>query len=119
MPEGHTVLRIAKYQRRLIVGKKLAVSSPQGRFADGAKLVNKKKLTAIETLGKHLFYHFEKGRTVHNHLGMHGRYRYSRFGKEGPPEPRGLVRMRLIADKWAIDLNGPTRCEVIDKKAVQ
>ena len=36
MPEGHTVHRIARQFARDLVGRRVAVSSPQGRFAQGA-----------------------------------------------------------------------------------
>lgn len=32
MPEGHTIHRHARDQRKVLQGKVLAVSSPQGRF---------------------------------------------------------------------------------------
>jgi hypothetical protein len=38
MPEGHSVHRIAKQFQRNFVGHHVKVSSPQGRFADGAAI---------------------------------------------------------------------------------
>lgn len=117
MPEGHTIHRITKYQRRFLVGQKLAVSSPQGRFEDGAGQVSGHTLKSIEPHGKHLFYHYDHGLTVHVHLGMHGRFRYTTF-TEDPPPPRGQVRMRMITDRRVVDLNGPTACEVLQPAEV-
>ena len=56
MPEGHTIHRIAKDHSPLLVGRPVAVSSPQGRFAADAALVDGVVLDRIEPYGKHLFY---------------------------------------------------------------
>lgn len=123
MPEGHSIARIANQQRRSIAGKILGVSSPQGRFTDGAELVSGRKLGKIETLGKHLFYHFGQGTIVHVHLGMYGKFRNRRVPKGGPvPEPMGQVRMRLLpaeSPRKVIDLSGPTACDVLSEAEVQ
>ena len=37
MPEGHTIHKIAKDHSKLLVGRPVAVSSPQGRFAADAE----------------------------------------------------------------------------------
>ena len=54
MPEGHTIHRIASDHQRLLGGRRLAVSSPQGRFADDAARVDGAVLEEIEPYGKHL-----------------------------------------------------------------
>ena len=41
MPEGHTLHRAARDQRPLLVGHPVGVSSPQGRFAEGAALLER------------------------------------------------------------------------------
>ena len=40
MPEGHTIHRIAKDHSPVLTGRSVAVTSPQGRFADDASLVD-------------------------------------------------------------------------------
>ena len=113
MPEGHTIHRIARDHSRDFSGQNLQVSSPQGRFADGAKQLNRRKLQSIDAHGKHLCYQFSGGRYLHIHLGLYGKFRKH---KTPPPEPRGQVRVRMVGQKFAFDLNGPTACEVITKK---
>lgn len=56
MPEGHTIHRIARDHTKLLVGRVVAVSSPQGRFGADAALVDGQLLERIEPYGKHLFY---------------------------------------------------------------
>ncbi len=109
MPEGHTIHRIARDHARDFVGQELAVLSPQGRFEGGAKELDGRVLDDVEACGKHLFYTW--GRlTLHVHLGLYGKFRRHNLPA---PEPRGAVRLRLIGTGHALDLNGPTCCELI------
>ncbi len=109
MPEGHTVHRIALDHGKLLVGQKIAVSSPQGRFAPDAERVDGASLERIEAYGKHLFYRWSTGDVGHVHLGLFGKFRVQ-LGDE--PPPRGAVRMRLRTDDVTIDLSGPTACTI-------
>ena len=59
MPEGHTIHRAAQDQRKMLVGKALEITSPQGRFSAGAEELNGQTCTSIEAYGKHLLYHFQ------------------------------------------------------------
>jgi endonuclease VIII len=114
VPEGHTVRRLALDHEELFAGSPLAVSSPQGRFV-GASLVDGQVLKGTDAYGKHLFYVFPNDRLVHVHLGLYGKYT---TGELPAPEPRGLIRMRLVgATHWS-DLRGPGACEVIDPDQV-
>lgn len=110
MPEGHTIHRLAHDHRRDYVGQKLGVSSPQGRFAHEAGLLNGDRLVETDARGKHLFHRWESGRIVHVHLGLYGKFRRH---KSPPPEPRGAVRMRVVGERKAFDLVGPNCCELM------
>jgi endonuclease VIII len=55
MPEGHTLHRLAALHTRRYVGRPVAVSSPQGRFATNAEMVDGRVLESAEAHGKHLF----------------------------------------------------------------
>lgn len=114
MPEGHTIHRIARDFSKDFVGQPLAVISPQGRFAEGAKKLDGRELLAIEAHGKHLLWRWSGGKTLHVHLGLYGKFRRH---KAPPPEPRGAVRLRAIGCGKAFDLNGPNACELMTKKA--
>ena len=117
MPEGHTVHRMAKDHQKHLAGQTIAVSSPQGRFAIEAKRLNGKRLNSVSAHGKHLFYRWVNPKSkrpreivMHVHLGLYGKFRVH---KNPPPEPRGAVRVRMIGDQRTIDLNGPTKCEIL------
>lgn len=111
MPEGHTIHRAARDQSRILTGTLLAASSPQGRFADGASLLDGSILRRIDAHGKHLLYRFEEGHVLHVHLGLFGRFM---IHKGAPPPARGAIRLRLVGDDHALDLRGPTACALID-----
>ena len=113
MPEGHTIHRLARDQNATLAGQRLTVSSPQGRFADGAKMLTGRKLNRIEAAGKHLFYHFAKAPILHVHLGLFGKYRTH---ANPPPPPRGAVRVRFEGGSKTVDLNGPNTCELLDRE---
>lgn len=110
MPEGHTLHRLALDHRKLFVGKAVTASSPQGRFEEGASLLDGHRLLAVEAYGKHLFYDFEGGLIVHVHLGLFGRFRKC---KDPEAAPRGAVRLRLATKQACVDLSGPTACAIV------
>src|SRR3954468_4440849 len=111
VPEGHTLHRIALEHRRLLVGQAVRASSPQGRFAEGAALLDGRVLTAVEAYGKHLFHRFDGlSDRLHVHLGLYGTFV---SGTTPAPEARGALRLRMIADGHYVDLRGPTRCELL------
>jgi endonuclease-8 len=117
MPEGHTIHRIARDHAKLLVGRPIRVSSPQGRFSADAERVDGAVLDRIEPYGKHLFYRWSTGEVGHVHLGLFGKFRVQRTA--GSPDPVGQVRMRLQVEPdeqrdvyVTVDLAGPTACTI-------
>jgi endonuclease-8 len=94
----------------LLTGRPVRVSSPQGRFSTDAAIVDNHVLRKIEPNGKHLFYWWDNGAVGHVHLGLFGKFRVH-LGAE-PPQPIGMVRMRMSTDVATIDLAGPTACSI-------
>lgn len=88
----------------------MRVSSPQGKFADGAARVDRQVMVRSEAWGKHLLHHYESGLVVHVHLGLYGSFTESAMPMG---EPVGQVRMRLAGADFGTDLRGPTACEVL------
>jgi endonuclease VIII len=115
MPEGHTLRRLADDLGAAFGGRSVRVSSPQGRFAAEAALLDGTELVATDSAGKHLFVLFEGGRVVQIHLGLIGTFRVL----DGPePPPVGQVRLRLVAggDGRAAayaDLRGAITCALV------
>lgn len=115
MPEGHVVHRQARRIGRTFTGEALSVSSPQGRFAEGAALLDGSTIRKADAIGKHLLVDFDDDRTLHVHLGLYGKWS---FGKGAAPEPIGQVRLRLEGNDAYADLRGPTACEVLTPEQV-
>lgn len=112
MPEGHTVHRIAQDHHATFSGQKCKVSSPQGRFDEGARFLNGRKLLSVEAYGKHLCYRWAGGKFLHIHLGLYGKFRLQSLPML---DPRGQVRVRLVGKEKGFDLNGPNTCRLISE----
>jgi len=110
VPEGHTIHRLARDQRRDLVGRPVRASSPQGRFAAGAARLDGQVPLATDAWGKHLFHTFASGDVLHVHLGLIGRFRRR---TSPPPEPVGAVRLRMAGAASTWDLSGPIVCAVV------
>jgi endonuclease VIII len=109
MPEGHTIHRLAARHAALFGGRRVRVSSPQGRFAADAGRVDGTVLRGTDAYGKHLLHRYDAG-TVHIHLGLYGRFT---DGEGAPPPPVGEVRLRMSNRAHWLDLRGPAACELL------
>lgn len=115
MPEGHTIHRRARDHARWFAGGPVEVTSPQGRFAQGAAALDGAVLRGVEAWGKHLLYQFEGDQWLHVHLGLYGRFRVRR------PQTswRSAPRLVLGHDTREIWLSGPTACELLDAQGMR
>lgn len=76
MPEGHSIHRIARQISDVFTGECVQVSSPQGRYAEGAALLDGHTITGAYAHGKHLFVTFENDLTLNVHLGIYGNWSF-------------------------------------------
>jgi endonuclease-8 len=137
MPEGHTIHRLAEEVRSRLAGRPARVTSPQGKFADAAALLDGSVLGAVDAHGKHLFLGFpgfagpaaapgsaapngagaDAGAWIHIHLGLIGKVAF-----DGPVTD--TVRLRLVGGAdgaRTMELRGPATCALItpaEKQAV-
>lgn len=99
MPEGDSIHRLARIFAHVGKDRPVFASSPQGRFADGAAIINGTYLASSQAFGKHLFMGFSPSEKLlpvsqkealersellwlHIHLGLYGFWRFygnSRF----------------------------------------
>ncbi len=114
MPEGHTLHRRARDHSRWFGGQTVHLSSPQGRFSDGASALDRCVFREARAVGKHLLYRFDEG-FIHIHLGLFGKFRVHR---NPAPEPKGAIRLRMKGDDRTLDLSGPTACELFTDEHV-
>jgi len=77
MPEGHSVHRIARQFTANFVGREIAASSPQGRFAEGAAEIDGRQMTETFAVGKQMFSSFEGDVWLRVHLGIYGAWDFS------------------------------------------
>lgn len=77
MPEGHSVHRIARQFAANFVGTAPEVSSPQGRFAQGAAILNRREMTDARAVGKQMFLEFEEEQWLRVHLGIYGAWDFA------------------------------------------
>ena len=126
MPEGHVIHRLADEFTRIFGTHRLHITSPQGRFATEAELVDGSRLERAEAFGKHLFLHFDAASDEHIiyiHLGLIGHLRF-----EDREKVWGQIRLRFEtldddgssgssssedATNLAANLRGPQWCRLI------
>jgi len=77
MPEGHSVHRIARQFDRNYVGRDVRASSPQGRFAEGASVIDARTVMSVRAVGKQMFLEFDGDVWLRVHLGMYGAWDFA------------------------------------------
>jgi endonuclease-8 len=120
MPEGHVIHRLAAELDHAFAGRTVALSSPQGRFAGAAALLDGTEFRTAEAFGKHLFLDFSpspaSGPFVHIHLGLIGKLRWVKPGAGGGGA--GTLRLRIETDEHALELRGPQTCALVGPEEV-
>lgn len=84
MPEGHSIHRLAAAMTELFGHTTPSLSSPQGRFAEGASLLNGLQAGSAQAWGKHFLWPFGHDRQIgdpdgswlHVHLGLYGSWSF-------------------------------------------
>lgn len=115
MPEGHTLHRLANAIDDAFGRSAPEVSSPQGRFAEGAALLDGTVLERAWAHGKLLFVDFAGGRSLHVHLGLIGKWFVLPVDPPGSePAIAGQVRLRLLDEQHVADLRGPMVCSILE-----
>ena len=77
MPEGHSVHRITRQFARNFVGRRVESWSPQGRFAEGAAIIDGRTMTAAKAVGKQMFLEFDGVLWLRVHLGIYGAWDFA------------------------------------------
>lgn len=102
--------RNVRLQTEALGGAPVRATSPQGRFRDGAALLDGRLLEEMEAHGKHLFYHWEGDLRLHVHLGLIGKFQIHR---DMAPPPTPNTRLAMESDHAIVYLAGPMVCDVI------
>ena len=120
MPEGHTIHRLARLHTADLAGHQVAVDSPQGRFAEGARKLDGGVVRGVDAHGKHLFYRWDApagALTLHVHLGLFGAFTRHDTSVSPTPAPSPATRIRLSTRAVTIHLTGPTVTELLEPAA--
>ena len=108
MVEGHSVHRICHALRRTCAGKRFVATSPNGRFADGARAIDRREFKKVEAIGKNLFAFFDgdggRDSVVHVHFGMSGRWAIHDTAAAGTVVPEVKPTTRLVLSSPEDDL---------------
>jgi len=115
MPEGHVLHRAARLQGKRFNGEEVSVESPQGRFAEGAARLDGQTLDTIHAKGKHIFYRFESGDSLHVHPGLFWKFRLNTPPFPEPSPNSGGLRW---TETNQLPLAGPNQCRVLDPDEV-
>jgi endonuclease-8 len=133
MPEGHSVHRIANLFDQMFAGHAIHASSPQGRFREGAKLIDGTILHKTYARGKHLFGVFDGDRILRVHLGIYGAWDVAsaagstqRAGAAGPqvvtslgaPRKRRGSDPELARETFPPEPVGQVRLRLLDEQFV-
>ncbi|MCU1437512.1 MAG: glycosylase [Naasia sp.] len=133
MPEGHSIHRIALQFRANFVGRRVAASSPQGRFAAGAAELDGRLMLESVAVGKQLFLEFEGERILRVHLGLYGAWDFageisadatiaSAGGRMGQTNQRGTALTGYgeeIALDFAASMGAPRRLRMAEQEKEQ
>lgn len=114
MPEGHTLHRLALTLEEAFAGTRPRACSPQGRFVEGAAMLDGRFLERVDAWGKHLFLTYAEDVILNVHLGLIGVFDVARHdGPDRVPPPVGAVRLRLVGQTHVADLRGATLVEIV------
>lgn len=144
MPEGHSIHRLARQFGDVFTGQRVSVTSPQGRYADGAALLDGQQIERAFAHGKHLFVGFDNELYLNVHLGIYGAFTFGgdeqftgassigaprKIGEQEvhetgelsaePPPARPTTRARLVSEHGWADLVGPTVCRTLTESEVR
>ncbi|MFV0425462.1 MAG: Fpg/Nei family DNA glycosylase [Beutenbergiaceae bacterium] len=123
MPEGHTLRRLAQQLQAAFAGSTPEITSPQGRFHDGAALLNGQQFVRAWNHGKLLFCEFEDERTLYVHLGLIGKFPIVTVPiEDGDPPAAGPARLRIALEhgsgRTIARLYGPMTATVIEPEEI-
>lgn len=122
MPEGHSVHRIARQFARSFTGAPVAVTSPQGRFAQGAARLDGHGIVQARAVGKQMFLEFDHHLWLRVHLGMYGAWDFAGDIAVNPVSPaeRGSRVVGANEDSpWSIGAPRRTRLRMAESERLQ
>jgi endonuclease VIII len=123
MPEGHSVHRIARQFARSFTGLPVHVTSPQGRFTQGAARLDGHAIVQSRAVGKQLFLEFDHRLWLRVHLGMYGAWDFAGDIAVDPVSPAERGSRRVVGanedSPWSIGAPRRTRLRMAESERLQ
>ncbi|MGN6324752.1 Fpg/Nei family DNA glycosylase [Pseudolysinimonas sp.] len=130
MPEGHSIHRIARQFARHFEHAPVTVSSPQGRFAAGAKELDGHEIVDAFAVGKQMFLEFDHGLFLRVHLGLYGAWDFagditvdaataSSNGRMGQTNQRGTDLAAYEDSPWSMGAPRRARLRMSEQEKVE
>ncbi len=130
MPEGHSIHRIARQFARHFEHAPVAVSSPQGRFAAGAKELDGHEIVDAFAVGKQMFLEFDHGLFLRVHLGLYGAWDFagditvdattaSANGRMGQTNQRGTDLAAYEDSPWSMGAPRRARLRMSEQEKIE
>lgn len=130
MPEGHSIHRIARQFARHFEATPVAVSSPQGRFAAGAKELDGHEIVDAFAVGKQMFLEFDHGLVLRVHLGLYGAWDFagditvdattlSANGRMGQTHQRGTDLAGYEDSPWSMGAPRRARLRMSEQEKIE
>lgn len=110
MPEGDTILRAARRIRPVLEGTVPdEIRTPQPRHAPDRwpQRLAGRRVTSVDSYGKHLFLRFEGDLTLHSHLRMHGAWAVYPRGARWRRSPRRAWLVVRAGGTEVVEFDGP------------
>ena len=130
MPEGHSIHRIARQFARHFEGVPVAVSSPQGRFAAGARQLDGHEIVDAFAVGKQMFLQFDNQLFLRVHLGLYGAWDFagnitvdattlSANGRMGQTNQRGTDLAAYEDSPWSMGAPRRARLRMSEQEKLE
>lgn len=105
MPEGDTIAWAANRIRPVLedrIPDEIITPQPRHALDRWPQRLDGRRVTAVQTHGKHLFIRFAGDLVLHSHLGMTGAW----FLTRRHPSRRAWIALR-VGEQWVVERDGP------------
>ncbi|HMJ14180.1 MAG TPA: DNA-formamidopyrimidine glycosylase family protein [Polyangiaceae bacterium] len=116
MPEGDTIFRTARTLDKALAQRRVLNARSSVARVRAGSLIGA-EVRRVEARGKHLLIHFEDGRALHSHMGMHGSWHIYRPGERWQRSP-AQGRCVLETDEFIAVCFGAPTLELLSRSAL-
>lgn len=107
MPEGDTIAHAANRLRPILLDQIPEIEPRHPPLRPWAQRLEGRRVTAVDSYGKHLFVRFGEELTIHSHLRMTGAWHTGPVGARWRRSPRRAWLVLRAGDREAVQFDGP------------